>query len=103
MGDSIVVQFSAQDVEIISGDPVTHALDDIRIACMDLAGQLKVKHNWSDTDFRIVAAHRIKNACQSALALYSFRGAIFPKDEYWTAFFAGIPSQSDLHNFTVEL
>jgi hypothetical protein len=74
-------------------DRVPPLLDDLRQACDAAVASVKASYGFSDSDFRVVMIHRLRNVVQSVLALRVFQWVIFPNDNFWKAFFVGVPSQ----------
>ena len=93
-----MVAFAQADADHVSGDPIAHALDNLRQACDAAVTQLRATEGWADTDARVVCIHRLRNVAQSLLAAFVFHRVVFPSASFWQTFFQAVPVPADMAN-----
>ena len=98
-----MVQFTEFDTTRNAADNVPILLDDVRASCDRVLNALRVDYGWSDGDWRMVTVNRLRNVIQSALAVRVFQWVIFPNDNFWKAFFEGVPSPDQMMDHFREL
>lgn len=98
-----MVQFTEFDEKRNFEDGVPVLLDGLRIECEKVTAELAAKYNWSNTDFRVVTFHRLRNVIQSVLAARIFQYSIFPNSNFWQAFFIRVPSTDEMEDHFREL